>query len=219
MIWSNAQELATNAADSISNDGTSSAEVWNSVVHRSGGSTNWDPSVGSDQDGNVDADPLFITSADSAAAPNSGGNFRITYGSPAINSGYNGADLDGPGAGTDTAASIAGDLDGATRLVGTIDMGAYEFLDSDADRLSDWQEGNIYGSDTNDTDSDNDGMDDGDEAYANTVLTNGASYLALTGAQVAGTNRVIAWSSASNRNYRLWYSTNLLGGTLNNLGV
>jgi len=219
VIWNNVQELATNAEDSASNDGTSSTLFYNSIVHRSGGSTNWDPLAGIDSDENEDKDPLFITSADPATAPTVSGNFRTTHGSPAINSGNNNADLDGPGPGTNKASTIIGDLDGATRLVGTIDMGAYEFLDTDADRLSDWQEDNIYGSDVNDTDSDNDNVDDGDEAYAGTVLTNAASYLALTGAQVAGTNRVITWSSESNRSYRLWYSTNLLGGSWNNLGV
>ncbi|HEY8241693.1 MAG TPA: choice-of-anchor Q domain-containing protein, partial [Kiritimatiellia bacterium] len=192
----------------------------NSIVHRSGGSTNWDSSVGHDGDENEDKDPLFLSPLDPNSAPSGAGNFRITHGSPAIDAGYNGADLDGPfGPGTNEASSIAGDLDGASRLVGSIDMGAYEFLDSDADRLSDWQEDNIYFSDADDTDSDNDFMDDGDEVYAGTVLTNASSYLAMTAAQSIGTNAVIVWSSASNRSYRLWSSTNLLGGAWNNLGV
>jgi hypothetical protein len=219
VIWNNRQIAATNAGDSIANDVNSSAMVYNSLVHRSGGSTNWDPAIGTDGDGNVDVDPQFIEALDPAAGPSDAGNFRITYGSPAINSGWDGADLDGPESGTNTASSIDGDLDGASRLVGFIDMGAYEFLDSDADRLSDWQEENIYASDPNDTDSDNDAMDDGDEAYAGTSLTNAASYLGLTSTRAEGTNSVVTWASESNRTYRLWLSTNLVSGTWADLGT
>ena len=219
IIWSNVQNNATNVADSISNDGTSSALVYNSIVHRSGGSTNWDPAAGEDGDGNEDADPLFIAALDPNTAPSDAGNFRISHGSPAINSGYNGADLDGPGAGTNTAASISGDLDGSTRLVGTIDMGTYEFLDSDADRLSDWQEDTIYGTDPGDTDSDNDSMDDGDEVYAGTDGTSATSVLQVVNTSSSTGAAVVAWSSASNRTYRVWSSTNLLSGAWTTEGI
>lgn len=82
---------------------------------------NWDTSLGTDGGGNIDADPLFLN------AP--AGNLRLPYNSPAANHGNTAAlptdyaDLDADG---NTAEAIPYDMDGALRVVGTVDMGAYE---------------------------------------------------------------------------------------------
>jgi hypothetical protein len=96
------------------------SEIWNgpgsnvvvsySLVKGSGGSgAGWDAALGTDAGFNIDADPLFVDSP--------GGNLRLTFGSPAID------------AGTDGASNLpAMDLDGAPRIDGiSVDMGAYEF--------------------------------------------------------------------------------------------
>jgi predicted outer membrane repeat protein len=81
-----------------------------SLVEGSGGSgPGWDPSIGIDGGGNVDADPLFVD------AP--GGNLRLATGSPAIDTGNS------------SAPNLpVTDLDGSPRVAGVaVDMGAYEF--------------------------------------------------------------------------------------------
>jgi hypothetical protein len=72
---------------------------------------------GIDYDGNLDADPLFVTPVDPNNAPTTEGNLRLQQGSPAIDAGDN------------SYVSVPTDLDGNGRILGTaVDMGAYERL-------------------------------------------------------------------------------------------
>ena len=72
---------------------------------------------GIDYDGNLDADPLFVTPVDPNNAPTTEGNLRLQQSSPAIDAGNN------------SFVTVPTDLDGNTRILGTaVDMGAYERL-------------------------------------------------------------------------------------------
>ncbi len=82
--------------------------------------------------------------------------------------------------------------------------------DTDGDGISDWDETNIHGTNPNDPDSDNDGANDGDELYAGTIPTNAASVFTITDVSTVSSNVVLTWSSASNRTYALWASSNLV---------
>jgi len=100
-----------------------------------------------DLDGtNIDADPLFVA------------DWHLTVGSPCIDHCPTGpaADMDGEARPVDIPA--VGN-DGSD----TYDIGADEYVDTDADGLSDWAEVNVYGTDAGDADSDDDGLTDGDE--------------------------------------------------------
>ncbi len=82
----------------------------NSLIQGSGGSSNWNSAVGTNQGGNLDADPVFINAT--------GGNYIIRPWSPAVNAGNTGFFAD---------AASAKDLSGKARAFGSsIDMGAYE---------------------------------------------------------------------------------------------
>ncbi len=71
--------------------------------------------------GNLNADPLFVNSPAASTAPFTGGDYRLSTGSPAINTG------DSTG-----VSSLLGvtDLAGNYRYLNNLDMGAYEFNSS-----------------------------------------------------------------------------------------
>ena len=94
--------------------------------------------------------------------------------------------------------------------------------DTDGDGLSDAEEmtgvdNGLTTSDPNgnvtqpaDADSDDDGMNDGDEAFAGTNPNDDSSVLEILGLQqLVATNFVLQWSSESGRTYRLNRTTNL----------
>ena len=148
ILWDNSAALSPE----IYNLGTSPS-VFYCNIKGSGGSSSWDTSLGTDYGNNIDADPLFVDPPDPAAAPTSDGSVRLLPGSPCLDAGYNNAN------GEST------DLDGKGRIYnGTIDLGVYEkTADSDTDGICDWEEANVYGTLSNDMDTDNDYIDDGDE--------------------------------------------------------
>jgi hypothetical protein len=85
----------------------------NSIVKGSGGSTNWNSSLGIDQGGNLDSDPLFVNPT--------AGDCRLQSCSPAINTGNTSWITD----------QSVPDLAGNARIIGAnVDMGAYEFAGS-----------------------------------------------------------------------------------------
>ncbi len=100
------------------------------LVQGSGGSAAWDDSFGVDGGGNIDADPAMWIPISPLDAPETGGNFRLNTGSPAINAGSTAllpdddCDLDDDGI---TAEPLPHDRDGANRVAGPLpDLGAYE---------------------------------------------------------------------------------------------
>ncbi len=99
-----------------------------------------------DNDGNISVDPLFVA-ADSIINP----IYRLSYGSPCIDVADN-----------DSYILVTNDLDDSERFVnGTIDMGAYEYYDTDNDGLpNQWEIDNSLDPDVNDADgdADNDGQ-------------------------------------------------------------
>ena len=90
----------------------------NSLIEGSGGSSAWNTAFGTDNGGNIDANPQFVNSADPDGADNlwrtTDDGLQLTTSSPAFNSGNN------------TGVS-ATDIVGVARITGgTVDMGAYE---------------------------------------------------------------------------------------------
>jgi uncharacterized repeat protein (TIGR01451 family) len=65
--------------------------------------------------GNLDADPRFVAPIAASSAPTTEGDYRLRFGSPAIDAGNN------------LSVTVATDLDGKPRIQGfAVDMGAYE---------------------------------------------------------------------------------------------
>ncbi len=127
ILWGN-----TAPAGSQISNWENTTTINHSLVEGSGGSgPGWDPSLGVDGGGNLDADPQFVDADgldDVVGTPDD--NLRLASTSPAIDAGDNAAlppdslDLDGDG---DTGEPLPIDLDGRPRIVGGIvDMGAYE---------------------------------------------------------------------------------------------
>ncbi len=82
--------------------------------------------------------------------------------------------------------------------------------DFDGDGLTDVDERNTYNTSPYDTDTDTDGMDDGDEVTAGMDPDDAGSLFTMTGVTQSGDQLVIEWHSASNRTYAIWGSSNLL---------
>jgi hypothetical protein len=96
-----------NQGNQIRNDSSSSPTITYSIVQG-----------GYPGEGNLDADPLFVQQLSYSLAPTSAGNYRLSYGSPAIDSGDN------------TPVTFITDLDYKPRIVQpTVDRGAYEWQD------------------------------------------------------------------------------------------
>ncbi|HEY3268166.1 MAG TPA: right-handed parallel beta-helix repeat-containing protein [Armatimonadota bacterium] len=97
-----------NTAIGISKGGATNANVSHNDLYANGGSYAGMPDQ-TGLNGNTTADPLFANFA--------AGNFRLSYGSPCINTGANSA-----------VAAGNTDLDGAARIqAATVDKGAYEY--------------------------------------------------------------------------------------------
>jgi hypothetical protein len=120
IIWGNAPSQIVN--DNFYGPGSIPIIAY-SLIQGSGGSSNWDPNLGTDGGGNLDSDPLFVDPTN--------GNLQLLNGSPAIDTGDNSAlppdtaDLDRDG---DTTELIPFDFAGEPRIKNSIvDMGAYEY--------------------------------------------------------------------------------------------
>ncbi|MFH0907483.1 MAG: right-handed parallel beta-helix repeat-containing protein [bacterium] len=142
---------------------------------------------------------LFINSSGAAGA-----DYHTATNSPAIDRG-------------ETLSSVSVDLEGGQRPVGTAsDIGAYEsfVLDADGDGLPDAWETLYFGGATGANaaeDNDLDGFGNLEEYLAGTDPTDGNSRLRLISGEDAGApGFVVRWSSASNREYTIVRTTNLL---------
>ena len=140
IVWGN---IATNASGAIESMAylSTKGEIRNSLIeHCKGSGANWNPDIGIDGGGNLDADPSFV----------GGDDFRLRYSSPAIDTGNSSADVDGEGDGTAIVTSVISlDLSDSPRLANgnsntprIIDMGSFEYqglssTDIDDDGLSD----------------------------------------------------------------------------------
>jgi len=82
------------------------------------------------------------------------------------------------------------------------------YRDSDGDGLTDQDEENVYGTDPDDPDSDDDGMEDGPEVEAGTSPTNRTDVFRITGCGLSTTGGafVIYWNSVTGRTYSVYGS-------------
>jgi parallel beta-helix repeat protein len=140
VLWGDATPGGSNE---ISKELTGSASFRACNIKGCGGSASWDSSLGSDDGGNIDADPRFVDAAGTDGVPGTGDeDLRLGAGSACIDAGDNTAvapdtaDLDGDG---NTTEPVPWDRSGNPRFVdalnypdtghGTpplVDMGAYE---------------------------------------------------------------------------------------------
>jgi hypothetical protein len=102
------------------------------------------------------------------------------------------------------------DLDGQPRITGgRVDMGAYEYHPLDAFHAWLGQYGlPTYGA-ADYADSDGDGLNNWQEWIAGTNPTNAASALWMLTPTNAAPGVTVVWTSVTNRNYSLEYSTDL----------
>jgi fibronectin type 3 domain-containing protein len=136
ILWGN--EAGTGGSEVANNNATPVFD--HSLVDGSGGSSGWDPSLGTDEGGNIDTTPLFV---DTTAA---GADFRLQEDSPVIDAGLNGAvpgdstdlDLDG-----DSTETLPLGLADSTRIsdddgngTATVNLGAYEDVGPDRTALA-----------------------------------------------------------------------------------
>ncbi|MEC3879003.1 BspA family leucine-rich repeat surface protein, partial [Parapedobacter sp. 10938] len=125
IIWGNEASGSTTSADaSVYRIGFDiyKPTFAHSLIANLGGSENWDDDIAIDGGGNIDADPIFVSTT-----PGEAGFLQLTECSPAIDGGGNQAYTDADG-------DLANDLDlgGNPRVYdfagdGVIDMGAYEY--------------------------------------------------------------------------------------------
>jgi hypothetical protein len=147
-----------------------------------------------------------VTTADPLYASPAAGNYRLSESSGCRNSGNNGF----------ACGSV--DLDGNPRIADTIiDRGAYELiasgLDADGDSLPDWWEWTYARSRTGlvaSEDDDGDGLHNDEELLAGSDPTSASSVFDLASLPAQGaTGNMVRWPSVVNREYELFYGTNL----------
>jgi hypothetical protein len=144
--------------------------------------------------GSITNAPMFV---DQAA-----GNLRLQPSSPCINAGLNAFVPAGP------------DLDGRPRVVGrTVDIGAYEVqLPTSIISYAWLQQYNLPTDGSADfVDSDGDGLSNWQEWNCGTDPTNASSALRLLAPATEGANMTVTWQSVTGVNYFLERATNLAG--------
>ncbi|REK56570.1 MAG: hypothetical protein C6W55_07420 [Thermobacillus sp.] len=124
------------ASDGKNVSGSSSKFLFaHSLIEGSGGSgEDWNASIGTDNDGNIDADPLFRNPVKADDAPTTAGDYRVAETSPAVDAGSDSAFQAGA---TPDLSAVTTDLAGGPRKrYGAVDMGAYEFVDETAPAIT-----------------------------------------------------------------------------------
>ena len=128
IVWNNLGQddklIVNNTITGTIYNYTATVLIVQSLVQGAGVSgSSWISGTYLDGGGNIDEDPLFITSIDPSTAPTTTGNLRLQPSSPAIDEGENDYVLDG----------VLTDLDGKARIQdgnadgeADVDMGAYE---------------------------------------------------------------------------------------------
>jgi len=132
ILWGNTAPTGAQ----IYNDGSTPTLSFSLVQDSGGSGASWDNSLGTDGDGNMDQDPLFVRHPGPGSDGTWGtpdddyGDLHLQLASPAIDAGDDSAlpadtlDLDGDG---DTVEPLPFDLDGNPRnLYAAVDMGAFE---------------------------------------------------------------------------------------------
>lgn len=145
--------------------------------------------------GNITNAPLFVD-ADGWS------NLRLQSNSPCIN------------AGTNVAWINSTDLDGRPRIVvGTVDMGAYEFQGPGFSEFIGWLQQHALPTDgsADFTDADTDGHNNWQEWKTWTVPTNPLSVLKLLSPQPEANGTLISWQSVLGHSYLLERATNANG--------
>jgi hypothetical protein len=142
--------------------------------------------------GNFTNEPVFTSLA--------AGDFHPQSNSPCINAGWN------------PAVSSTTDLDGKPRVVGgTVDIGAYEFQSPSS--LLSYAWALQYGLPTDGSadflDSDGDGMSNWQEWIAGSNPTNATSALIMSSPVTNAVGLQISWQSANGKLYYLQRATNL----------
>lgn len=143
ILWDNMAESGNNETNK---SGTNSKPQFSYCsIKGSGGSAAWNSVIGENIGNNIDEDPLFVIDDKDTV--------HLGYGSLCINAGNKDY----------LPVGITTDIDGETRDQ-YVDMGSDEFVNSDSDTLSDYEENVIYGTSPTNPDTDNDGLNDGNEA-------------------------------------------------------
>jgi hypothetical protein len=140
--------------------------------------------------GNITNEPAFVDLA--------GGNFRLQTNSPCINTGNN------------TYVVGSTDLDGRPRIVvGTVDIGAYEFQGAGMGEFIGWlQQYNLPTDGSVDhADADSDGMDNWREWMTGTDPTSALSVLQVLSPTGGVSGVTVTWQSVTNQTYILQSAT------------
>lgn len=90
ILWVN---TAINSGSEISNTVDSTPVISYSLIRESGGSGDWDASLGINAGNNLDADPLFVMPINASDLPTTTGDLRLQVGSLAIGAGLNGDNI------------------------------------------------------------------------------------------------------------------------------
>jgi hypothetical protein len=149
--------------------------------------------------GNITLNPLFVDQTN--------GNLRLQANSPCINAGNNSCLTNSYSYFTNLV-----ELDGNPRIYGNrVDLGAYEFQGVPLDAFHTWLQ--HYGLPTDGSadyiDTDGDRLNNWQEWRCGTCPTNALSVLRLLSATRAGTNVTVTWQSVAGVNYFLERATNL----------